>query len=124
MVVTEPSTIIRGIILYQQARDLGLPAVFVINMMDEAQAKGIDIDIEKLEAYLHTKVYQTNARKGNGIKKLIEGFDDRPGFYESTFQIPTKYQRAVQEAKELFPVSYRIFNLAIFGARRGKLSFS
>lgn len=105
VVVTEPSTIIRGIILYQQARDLGLPAVFVINMMDEAQAKGIDIDIEKLEAYLHTKVYQTNARKGNGIKKLIEGFDDRPGFYESTFQIPTKYQRAVQEAKELFPLA-------------------
>src|SRR5690606_23698024 len=35
VVVAEPSTLKRGIILYQQARELGLPAIFVINMIDE-----------------------------------------------------------------------------------------
>lgn len=105
VVVSEPSTISRGIILYQQARDLGLPAIFVVNMMDEAQSKGVDIDFQKLEAYLQTQIYQTNARSGKGINKLIDAFDEQPGFYTSTFEVPSKYQAAVQEAKKLFPLA-------------------
>lgn len=105
VVVTEPSTIKRGIVLYQQARDLGLPAIFVVNMMDEAQSKGIEIDFDRLEAYLQTKVYQTNARNGKGISQLIEAFEQQPGFYRSTFDIPSSYHSALQEAKALFPLA-------------------
>lgn len=105
VVVTEPSTIKRGVMLYQQARDLGLSAIFVVNMIDEASAKGIDIDIPKLENYLQTKVFQTNARSGKGIKQLITAFHDRTGFYKNKFEIPDRYRRAVEEAKALFPVA-------------------
>jgi ferrous iron transport protein B len=55
VVVAEPSTIKRGIILYQQARELGLPAIFVVNMIDEVDSKGVHIDFPRLEAYLKTK---------------------------------------------------------------------
>jgi len=105
VVVAEPSTIKRGIILYQQARELGLPAIFVINMIDEVDSKGIHIDLPKLESYLKTKVYQTNARTGKGLEKLISSLDEKPSIYISSFQIPDKYTDALNEAKKIFPIA-------------------
>ncbi|VTQ03027.1 FeoB small GTPase domain-containing protein [Sphingobacterium daejeonense] len=105
VVVAEPSTIKRGIILYQQARELGLPAIFVVNMIDEADSKGVHIDFPRLEAYLKTKVYQTNARTGKGLDKLISSLDEKPAIYIGNFQIPEKYTAALDEAKKLFPLA-------------------
>jgi len=75
VVVAEPTNLKRSIILYQQARELGLPAIFVINMIDEAKEKGITIDVQKLEHLLNTKVYETNARTGQGIDQLIKNLN-------------------------------------------------
>ena len=105
VVVAEPATIKRGIILYQQARELGLPAIFVLNMMDEIDSKGMNIDFPKLEAYLKTKVYKTNARTGKGLQELIQSLDEKPGFYTGGFQVPQEYQAPMEEAKKLFPLA-------------------
>src|SRR5690606_34940647 len=92
VVVSEPSTISRGVIIYQQVREIGLPAIFVINMEDEISAKGLNIDYNKLEQYLKTKVYKTNARTGKGIDELIKGFDQEVGPYFGAIDLPVKYQ--------------------------------
>lgn len=105
VVVAEPATIKRSIILYQQARELGVPAIFVVNMIDEMADKGIDIDFPKLEAYLQTKVYKISARTGKGIEQLIKHLDEKPGLYFGGFQIPTEYQAAMDEARKLFPLA-------------------
>ncbi|RKO70839.1 ferrous iron transport protein B [Sphingobacterium puteale] len=104
VVVAEPTNLKRSIILYQQARELGLPAIFVINMIDEAKEKGISIDIAKLEQLLNTKVYETNARTGQGIDQLIKNFDVVPPMYISKFQLPTIANEALEETKRLFPL--------------------
>ena len=104
VVVAEPNNLTRSIILYQQARELGLQAIFVINMIDEISAKGLDIDYNKLELYLRCKVYTTDARNGKGIKELINAFDDRPGTYTGDFNVDPKYSSLVEEAKTLFPL--------------------
>ncbi|WP_160068126.1 ferrous iron transport protein B [Sphingobacterium bovisgrunnientis] len=104
VVVSEPSTISRGVIIYQQVREIGLPAIFVINMEDEISAKGLNIVYSKLEQYLKTKVYKTNARTGKGIDELIKGFDQEVGPYFGAIDLPVKYQDAIQEAKKLFPL--------------------
>ncbi|MCS3556113.1 MULTISPECIES: ferrous iron transport protein B [unclassified Sphingobacterium] len=106
VVVGEPSNLKRSIILYQQARELGLPAIFVINMIDEATTKGIQIDIPKLESLLKTKVFLTNARNGEGIDKLIKAFDSIPPLYIGNFSIPAQYVTPVEEAKKLFPLEH------------------
>ncbi|MGN0020745.1 MAG: ferrous iron transport protein B [Sphingobacterium hotanense] len=105
LVVAEPSTIKRSIILYQQARELGVPAVFVLNMIDELEEKGMHIDFNKLEAYLQTKVYKTNARTGKGIDELIKGLDQKVGHYFGNYRISSDYQTAMEEAKKLFPLA-------------------
>ncbi|MFD2599846.1 ferrous iron transport protein B [Sphingobacterium corticis] len=104
-VVAEPSTLKRAIVLYQQVREMGLPAIFVINMMDEMAAKGTSIDIDALQKLLRTEVYQTNARTGKGISELIEGFRNAPPIYISSFTVPQKYAAAMDEAKRLFPLA-------------------
>ncbi|TCV17085.1 ferrous iron transport protein B [Sphingobacterium alimentarium] len=104
VVVSEPSTLTRGIIIYQQVRELGLPAIFVINMEDEMADKGLKIDYDKLESYLKTKVYRTNARNGKGIDTLIAGFENQIGPYFGSLSLPQQYDQALNEAKKLFPL--------------------
>ena len=104
IVVAEPNTIKRSIILYQQTRELGVPALFVINMIDELATKGIAIDYEKLEKYLNTRIYTTDARNGKGINELIAAFDERPPLYFGDFSIDEAYKPVLQEAKALFPL--------------------
>ena len=104
VVVAEPNNLTRSIISYQQARELGLQAIFVINMIDEISAKGLDIDYNKLESFLRCKIYTTDARNGKGIKELISAFDDRPGAYIGDFTVDPAYTAPIQEAKALFPL--------------------
>ncbi|MGJ1198489.1 ferrous iron transport protein B [Sphingobacterium spiritivorum] len=104
VVVSEPTHLKRSIVLYQQARELGLPAIFVMNMIDEAKTKGIYIDLPKLEQYLQTKVYQTNARTGEGINEVIKQFKSIPGNYFGSLEIDEQFHPALDEAKKLFPL--------------------
>lgn len=104
IVIAEPNNIKRSIILYQQARELGVPALFVINMIDEVKGKGLEIDYQKLERYLNTKVLTTDARNGRGIQELINSFDERPAHFSSQFEIAPAYNAAMDEAKKLFPL--------------------
>lgn len=104
VVVSEPSTLTRGVIIYQQVREIGLPAIFVINMEDEIADKGLQIDYEKLESYIKTKVYRTNARTGKGVDALIKGFENPVGMYFGSLELPHQYRDALDEAKKLFPL--------------------
>ncbi len=105
VVVAEPATLKRAIVLYQQVREMGLPAIFVLNMVDEMTEKGISIDFDALRRLLRTEIYQTNARTGKGIEELIAGLDNDPSLYISTFQVPAKYAAALVDAKRLFPLA-------------------
>ncbi len=104
VVVTEPNTLNRGIVLYQQVREYGLPAIFVINMEDELDAKGVKVDYQKLESYLQTKVLTTNARNGKGIQELIKNFELQVNPYFGGLELPEKYNAALDEAKVIFPL--------------------
>jgi len=104
VVVSEPMHLKRSIVLYQQARELGLPAIFVLNMIDEAKEKGVSVDIPKLESYLQTRVFQTNARSGQGVNELIQHFSTTTGSYFGGLKIDEQFQPALSEAKQLFPL--------------------
>lgn len=105
VVVSEPSTLNRGVILYQQVRELGLPAIFVINMEDEMVKKGFKADYKALEQYLQTTVLTTNARSGVGVDHLIKHFDVTPPPYFSKFSLPNIYNAPLTEARKLFPLA-------------------
>lgn len=105
VVVAEPSNLKRSILLYFQVKDLGVPAIFVINMKDEIEAKGLSIDIKKLEQLLETKVILTNARNGEGLDELISNFEYQPVQNHTKFNAGSLYEGAIADVKAAFNLS-------------------
>jgi len=69
--VLDASLLSRSLELTLELRELGLPVVVCLNMMDEAARKGIAIDAEKLSALLGLPVVETIAARGVGIRELF-----------------------------------------------------
>lgn len=60
----------RDLFLTQQLIDMGLPMVVALNMMDEAEAQGLKIDLRQLEESLGVPVVPTVAVEGRGMEEL------------------------------------------------------
>jgi ferrous iron transport protein B len=69
--VVDASLLIRSLELTLQLLELEVPMVLCLNMMDEAQRKGIQIDIQKLSNLLGIPVIPTIATTGKGLKELF-----------------------------------------------------
>ena len=60
----------RTLYLFDQLRDLNIPCVLAINMVDVAEKRGVFIDGEKLSRKLDTPVVLISAKKGTGLEAL------------------------------------------------------
>jgi ferrous iron transport protein B len=76
VVVVEIENIKRNLLLFTQIKDLKIPTILVINMVDQMKRKGIEININKLEKKLNTKIVLASARKKVGIEELKEAILD------------------------------------------------
>ena len=70
--VVDATHLDRDLFLTLQLLDMGIPTVVALNMMDEAEADGIDIDVEALESALGVPVVPTVAIDGEGFDELRE----------------------------------------------------
>lgn len=70
VVVAEVENLKRNLFLFSQIKDLGIPTLLVVNMIDQMERKGITLDIPLLEKELKTKVIPISARKNIGIEDL------------------------------------------------------
>lgn len=69
--VVDASLLIRSLELTLQLLELEVPMVLCLNMMDEAQRKGIQIDVQKLSNFLGIPAVPTIATTGKGIQELF-----------------------------------------------------
>ncbi len=69
--VVDASLLIRSLELTLQLLELEVPMVLCLNMMDEAQRKGIQIDVQKLSTLLGIPAIPTIATSGKGLKELF-----------------------------------------------------
>ncbi|SHJ47259.1 FeoB small GTPase domain-containing protein [Tepidibacter formicigenes] len=72
IVVTDATCLERNLNLALQVMELTNNVVLCVNLLDEAKRKGINIDIKKLEEELKIPVIGTCARKGEGLKELMD----------------------------------------------------
>jgi ferrous iron transport protein B len=72
VVIADIENIKRNLLLYSQIKDLQIPTILVVNMADQIQRKGIQIDIDLLKKELKSEVVLISARKNQGIDKLKE----------------------------------------------------
>ena len=72
LVVADVENLKRNLLLFSQIKDLEIPTVLAINMVDQMRIKGISIDVSLLEKELNTEVVLISARKNEGIKDVKE----------------------------------------------------
>ena len=62
----------RGLVLLAQIMQIGVKCVLCLNMSDEAEEKGLEIDIVQMRTLLGMPVVKTVGHRGKGIKQLEE----------------------------------------------------
>lgn len=72
LVVADVENLKRNLLLFSQIKDLEIPTVLAINMVDQMHRKGISIDLSLLKKELNTEVILISARKNEGIKEIKE----------------------------------------------------
>jgi len=65
----------RDLFLTQQLIDMGKKVIVALNMMDEAEHRGLNIDINQLEERLGVKVIPTVAIKKKGLAKIADSIE-------------------------------------------------
>jgi len=85
VVVVDASNLKRNLLLFTQMKDLGLPVILALNMVDMANRIGVGYDLGLLEKELGTPVVSINARIGEGIEDLKKVLEKEVKSSESTF---------------------------------------
>ena len=70
--IVDATALERSLYLTMQLLERGLPVIVALNMMDEMQRRGDNIDIEALTKVLGVPVVPICARKGEGLEQLID----------------------------------------------------
>lgn len=86
----------RGLLLFQQIQDLGIPLILVANQLDEAERRGTSINFDELSKELGVKIIKSNAKEKIGLEDLREAIyqDEFQKSEKVSFEIPME-QRAV-----------------------------
>jgi ferrous iron transport protein B len=79
LVVADVENLKRNLLIYTQIKNLGIPTLLVINMEDQMIKKGIELNLNKLEERLKTKISLISTKQNTGIDNLKKSLID----YES-----------------------------------------
>jgi ferrous iron transport protein B len=69
--IVDASNLNRNLYLTMQLKQFNRPIILILNMIDVAEAKGMEIDYKKLEESLKVKVIPIIASKKKGIEELL-----------------------------------------------------
>ena len=70
--VLDTALLERSLELTVQLLEMNIPIVIALNMYDEAEKKGMEIDLHKLTAMTGAEVYPVVAVQGSGVRELFE----------------------------------------------------
>ncbi len=95
--IIDASSLERSLFLAIQILELGRPVIFVLNMADVAEAKGIQINGEKLSQLLGLPVVFTIGNKNKGTDHLVEtAIDEIKRFDKGKESRPIKYSNKIE----------------------------
>ena len=76
--IADASNLKRNLFYFSQLAQHGIPMILALNMIDIADFKGFEIDVERLEKELGIRVFKINARTGEGVNTLKKAlFEDQ-----------------------------------------------
>ena len=104
VVVADAKNIERTLLLAMQVAEMEIPFVLCLNMMDEARARGFELDDAGLSERLGAPVVSTVAVRREGIGRLLSALES-PGRGSVHVPYPAPVERAVAAAIPFLPVS-------------------
>nr|NJM04182.1 ferrous iron transport protein B [Desulfobacula sp.] len=97
VIIIDASNLERSLFLAIQILELGRPAIFVLNMADVADAKGIQINEAKLSQLLGLPVVFTIGNKNEGTDHLVEAaIDEILRFDQGKESRPIRYSPKIE----------------------------
>lgn len=106
VVVVDATNLKRNLLLFTQIRDLGIPCILVLNMIDVARKRGIEIDVRNMSIDLGVKIISTNSRIGEGSEELKKALEQTLTPAKTLFFDPIALgAEAITEAREEFQLS-------------------
>ena len=115
VVVADASNLKRNLLLFTQIRDLSIPCILALNMMDVATRRNTKIDIRGLSIDLGVKIIPTNSRSGDGIATLKEAFTQSLIVPKKPFyQLEEEATNTIESIKQEFSLEsdYRAYQYA------------
>ena len=108
ILLVDASNLKRNLLFCSQIIDLKIPVVVALTMMDIANKKGVEIDINSLERELGIPIVQVNPRKNKGIAQLKRVITQKA---MQLYQTPSRdfiqnkslASAAVEGVKDFFP---------------------
>jgi ferrous iron transport protein B len=70
--VVDATNLERNLYLAVQLREMGVPLILALNMMDMVESRGQSIDTEELARLLGVRIVPLVASRGQGIESLLE----------------------------------------------------
>ena len=107
VVVCDATCLERGLNLALQAAQVCGRTVVCVNMMDEAERRGLSVDLKRLEALLGLPVVGVSARKGQGLDALRRRVDEAlrsPGRVREA-RLPQPLEEARRTLAESLPLA-------------------
>ncbi len=102
--VADAKNIRRTLLLTVQLTEMGLPLIVVLNMMDEALARGVELDEGRLSAHLGVPVVSATATSGAGLAELRSLLVTAPKRAQRPrIRYPEALEAAVAEIAAEFP---------------------
>jgi len=96
VVVCDAACLERGLGLVFQTLEVTGRVVVCVNLMDEAEKRGVAVDTGKLEKLLGVPVVGASARAGEGLDRLVEKIEEASA--RDLSPLPVRYPPAVEDA--------------------------
>ncbi len=74
--IIDGTSIERNLYFTLQIMETQIPMVIALNMMDEVEAQGIKIDVDKLSKELGVRIVPMVARSGKGLDEVVKAIDE------------------------------------------------
>lgn len=98
----------KHLLLFTQLYDLGLPTLLALNMADQAEKKGLSVDVKQLQQSLNAPVFLLSARTGEGIEDLKKGIHrvmQQAGSENKQFRNLSDTEREISQAiRKVLPI--------------------
>lgn len=102
--VGDAKNIRRTLHLTVQLAEMGLPLILALNMVDEANSRGLNIETSHLSSLLQIPVVQTVATRGRGVNDLLLALKYVPPSLLKV-EYPSRIEAALREVMSLLPES-------------------